>query len=83
MYWYYWLFVGVSCTSWAHLTIVLVSEDPKIHKQGTASKMKHTNLGISQKLEIIRNIENGVCDIKWKCEGPKDLVKDKHWESLS
>jgi hypothetical protein len=45
--------------------------------------MKHTNLGISQKLEIIRNIENGVCDIKWKCEGPKDLVKDKHWESLS
>jgi len=45
--------------------------------------MKRVNLGISQKLEIIMNIENDVCDISWKCKGPKDLVKDKHWESLT
>jgi len=35
----------------------LASEDPKICKQGTASKMKHVTSGIPQNLEIIRNIE--------------------------
>jgi len=42
----------------------MASEDPKMHKQGTAGKMKHVTLGISQNLAIIRNIENCVCDIK-------------------
>jgi hypothetical protein len=37
----------------------MASEDPKMSKQGTPGKVEHIALKISQKLEIIRNLEDG------------------------
>jgi hypothetical protein len=37
----------------------MASKDPKISKQGTASKKRHVTLMIPQKLEIIGGVENG------------------------
>ena len=34
----------------------MASEDPKLHKQGTAGKRKHVTLTIAQKLEVIRSV---------------------------
>jgi len=48
-----WLCLGISGPYWAHQAILMVSEDPKMSKQGTAGKMKHVTL-IPQKLEISR-----------------------------
>jgi hypothetical protein len=41
----------------------MTSEYPKMCKQDTPGKMKHVTIEISQKLEIIRNIENCVCEV--------------------
>jgi hypothetical protein len=57
----------------------MASEDPKMSKQHTAGKRKHTSLTIPQKPDIIRKLESGknrrvimvsynisspICDIK-------------------
>jgi len=39
--------------------IVMVLEDPKMSKPGTAGKRKHATLALSQKYEIILWLENG------------------------
>jgi hypothetical protein len=36
----------------------MASKDPKMNEQGTPGKMKHVALRISQKLQIIRNLED-------------------------
>jgi hypothetical protein len=39
--------------------MILASQDPRMSKQGTASKRKHTTLMVPQKLKIVSRLESG------------------------
>ena len=50
-----WLYLGLCVHNWA---IIMASKDPKLSKQGTAGKRKHTTSTIPQKLEITTKCES-------------------------
>ena len=50
-----WLHFGLSGPYWDHWSIIMASDDQKMHKQGTAGDRTHVTLTIPQKLENQRH----------------------------